>query len=67
MAKVGKPVSRSGHVTYSMRPHKQGRGVFSDVKLPDGTIIRRVDESVHRAGLKRVKEAFRKHEVKEPA
>ncbi len=44
-------------VVYSLKPAKEGRTTFSDVKLPNGTTIRRVDESVHRRALTNVSRA----------
>lgn len=46
-------------VVYTLKPSKTGQSTFSDVKLPDGTTIRRVDESVHRRALGNVSRAFR--------
>ena len=43
--------SKSGKITYSLQPHKAGRSTFSDVKLPSGETIRRVDQSVHQRAL----------------
>lgn len=54
-------------VSYSLRPHRKGQSPFSDLKLADGTIIRRVDESVHQKALERVNSAFRRQKLKEPA
>lgn len=47
-------------IVYSLRPSKPGQATFSDVRLPDGTIIRRVDESVHQRALENAARAFRK-------
>lgn len=46
-------------VIYTLQPSKAGRATFSDVRLPNGTIIRRVDESVHRRALRNVARAAR--------
>ncbi|MBB4479685.1 hypothetical protein [Rhizobium etli] len=46
------PASRkSGKVFYMLRPSREGLPPFSDIRLPDGTIIRRVDETIHRRAL----------------
>lgn len=46
------PASRkSGKVFYTLRPSREGLPPFSDIRLPDGTIIRRVDETIHKRAL----------------
>ena len=46
------PASRkTGKVFYTLRPSKEGQPPFLDIKLPGGTIIRRVDEAIHRKAL----------------
>ena len=46
------PASRkSGKVFYRLSPSREGLPPFSDIRLPDGTIIRRVDEAIHRRAL----------------
>ncbi|ANM02217.1 hypothetical protein AMC78_CH00049 [Rhizobium phaseoli] len=46
------PASRkSGKVFYRLSPSREGLPPFSDLRLPDGTIIRRVDEAIHRKAL----------------
>jgi len=46
------PASRkSGKVFYTLRPSREGRPPFSDIWLPDGMIIRRVDETIHKKAL----------------
>lgn len=46
-------------VTYILRPHRPGQATFSDIQLPDGTVIRRVDEDVHRRALRNAEEPTR--------
>ena len=67
MSKLLRRPGKGEVVTYSLRPHKKGQSPFSDIKLADGTIIRRVDESVHQKALQRVNSAFRKQKLKESA
>jgi hypothetical protein len=46
------PASRkTGKVFYTLRPSREGQPPFLDIKLPGGTIIRRVDEAIHRKAL----------------
>lgn len=58
MTDVSKP-KRKPDLVYSLKPSKPGRGVFSDVRLPDGTIIRRVDQAVHERALKAAAKRFK--------
>lgn len=51
-----KPTSR---VVYTSSPSRLGNAVFSDVKLPDGTTIRRVDEAVRRKALDNANRQYR--------
>ncbi|MBX5169157.1 MULTISPECIES: hypothetical protein [unclassified Rhizobium] len=54
------PVSRkSGKVIYTLRPSREGLPAFSDIKLPGGTIIRRVDEALHRKALSNATKALK--------
>ncbi|PDS79367.1 hypothetical protein [Rhizobium sp. L43] len=54
------PVSRkSGKVFYTLRPSREGLPPFSDIRLPDGTIIRRVDETVHKRALSNAAKALK--------
>lgn len=59
MTKSNKERPAGGKVHYTMQPKKAGRATFSDVKLPDGTIVRRVDESVHKRALSNAARAYR--------
>jgi hypothetical protein len=59
MAKKSIKQISSGKVFYTLRPRKEGRPAFSDVKLPDGTVIRRVDESVHKRALSNAARAYK--------
>jgi hypothetical protein len=46
------PASRkTGKVFYTLRPSREGQPPFLDIRLPGGTIIRRVDEAIHRKAL----------------
>ena len=58
-AKVQGVSKMAGKGVYTLRPPKAGRPTFSDVNLPDGTIIRRVDESVHQRALENASRAFK--------
>ncbi|WP_037079141.1 hypothetical protein [Rhizobium sp. CCGE 510] len=54
------PASRkSGKVIYTLRPCREGLPAFSDIKLPCGTIIRRVDEALHRKALSNATKALK--------
>ncbi|ANL32178.1 hypothetical protein AMC82_CH00047 [Rhizobium phaseoli] len=53
------PASRkSGKVFYRLSPSREGLPPFSDLRLPDGTIIRRVDEAIHRKALSKAARAL---------
>lgn len=46
------PASRkSSKVFYRLRPAREGQPPFVDIRLPGGTIIRQVDEALHRKAL----------------
>lgn len=46
------PASRkSGKIFYRLRPSREGQPPFVDIRLPGGTIIRQVDEALHRKAL----------------
>ncbi|RUM24651.1 hypothetical protein EFQ99_13265 [Rhizobium vallis] len=54
------PASRkSGKVFYTLRPSREGLPPFSDIRLPDGTIIRRVDETIHKKALSNATRALK--------
>ncbi|EJC81923.1 hypothetical protein Rleg4DRAFT_3613 [Rhizobium leguminosarum bv. trifolii WSM2297] len=54
------PASRkSGKVFYTLRPSREGMPPFSDIRLPDGTIIRRVDEIIHKRALSNAAKALK--------
>jgi len=54
------PTSRkSGKVFYTLRPSREGLPPFSDIRLPDGTIIRRVDETIHKRALSNAAKAMK--------
>ncbi|WP_088937004.1 hypothetical protein [Rhizobium sp. N122] len=54
------PASRkSGQVFYTLRPSREGLPPFSDIRLPDGTIIRRVDETIHKRALSNAAKALK--------
>ncbi|EJZ20752.1 hypothetical protein NE852_21930 [Rhizobium sp. Pop5] len=54
------PASRkSGKVFYALRPPREGLPPFSDIRLPDGTIIRRVDETIHKRALSNAAKALK--------
>ena len=54
------PASRkSGKVFYTLRPSREGLPAFSDTKLPGGTLIRRVDEAIHRQALSNAAKALK--------
>lgn len=50
---------KSGKVSYTLKRSKPGQATFSDVILPDGKIIRRVDEAVHRRALSNVSRTYK--------
>ncbi|ACI57240.1 hypothetical protein GGI64_003204 [Rhizobium leguminosarum] len=54
------PASRkSGKVFYMLSPSREGLPPFSDIRLPDGTIIRRVDEAIHKRALSNAAKALK--------
>ena len=54
------PASRkSGRVFYRLRPARQGQLPFVDIRLPGGTIIRQVDEALHRKALAKAAKALK--------
>ncbi|MBX5000516.1 hypothetical protein [Rhizobium lentis] len=54
------PASRKpGKVFYTLRPSREGLPAFSDIRLPDGTIIRRVDETIHKRALSNAAKALK--------
>lgn len=59
MSNYSKFKNAAGKISYSLKPAKIGRSTFSDVKLPDGTIIRRVDEEVHKRALSNAARAYK--------
>lgn len=42
---------KTGKIFYRLRPAKEGQPPFVDIRLPGGTIIRQVDEALHRKAL----------------
>lgn len=52
-------LQKSGKVFYTLRPSKEGQPPFMDIKLPGGTIIRRVDEAIHRKALANAAKALK--------
>ncbi|WP_042117679.1 hypothetical protein [Rhizobium etli] len=50
---------KSGKVFYMLRPSREGLPSFSDIRLPDGTIIRRVDEALHKRALSNAAKALK--------
>ncbi|MBB4291538.1 hypothetical protein GGE16_003608 [Rhizobium leguminosarum] len=50
---------KSGKVFYTLRPSREGLPPFSDIRLPDGTIVRRVDETVHKRALSNAARALK--------
>ncbi|WP_454852963.1 hypothetical protein [Rhizobium binxianense] len=50
---------KTGKVFYTLRPSKEGQPPFLDIKLPGGTIIRRVDEAIHRKALSKAARALK--------
>ncbi|EJC74879.1 hypothetical protein Rleg10DRAFT_3384 [Rhizobium leguminosarum bv. trifolii WSM2012] len=54
------PASRkSGKVFYTLRPSREGQPPFSDIRLADGTIIRHVDETIHKRALSNAAKALK--------
>ena len=54
------PASRkSGKILYRLRPTREGQPPFVDIKLPGGTIIRQVDEAIHRKALSNAAKALK--------
>ena len=50
---------KTGKVFYTLGPSKEGQPPFLDIKLPGGTIIRRVDEAIHRKALSKAAKALK--------
>ena len=42
---------KTGKIFYRLRPAREGQPPFVDIRLPGGTIIRQVDEALHRKAL----------------
>jgi len=42
---------KTGKIFYRLRPAREGQPPFVDIRLPGGTIIRHVDEALHRKAL----------------
>ncbi|GAA3111451.1 hypothetical protein GCM10010520_64750 [Rhizobium viscosum] len=42
---------KSGKIFYRLRPAREGQPPFVDIRLPGGTIVRQVDEALHRKAL----------------
>jgi len=42
---------KTGKIFYRLRPAREGQPPFVDMRLPGGTIIRQVDEALHRKAL----------------
>lgn len=59
MSKAMKGKHPEGKVYYSLKPGKEGRSTFSDVRLPNGDVVRRVDESVHKRALSNAARAYK--------
>lgn len=57
---MGKPTANTKNVIYTMTAQAPEGRVFSDVKMPNGMTIRRVDVNVHREALKNASKAIRK-------
>ncbi len=51
---------RFNPVVYLLKPARDGMRAFSDVRLPNGTVIRQVDRRIHLAALARAARIFRK-------
>ena len=50
---------KSGKIFYMLRPSREGQPPFVDTKLPGGTIIRQVDEAIHRKALSNAAKALK--------
>lgn len=50
---------KSGRIFYMLRPSREGQPPFVDIKLPGGTIIRQVDEAIHRKALSNAAKALK--------
>lgn len=54
------PASRkSGKIFYRLQPSREGQPPFVDIRLPGGTIIRQVDEALHRKALANAAKALK--------
>ncbi|MBB3391528.1 hypothetical protein FHT82_004300 [Rhizobium sp. BK275] len=42
---------KTGKIFYRLRPAREGQPPFVDIRLPGGTIVRQVDEALHRKAL----------------
>ena len=42
---------KTGKIFYRLRPAREGQPPFVDIRLSGGTIIRQVDEALHRKAL----------------
>lgn len=49
----------NGSVSYTIKPSKPGKATFSNVVLPNGQIIRHVDEQVHRRALSNASRVYK--------
>lgn len=50
---------KSGKIFYRLRPSREGQLPFVDIRLPGGTIIRQVDEALHRKALANASKALK--------
>ncbi len=50
---------KSGKIFYRLRPAREGQPPFVDIRLPGGTIIRQVDEALHRKALSNAAKALK--------
>ena len=50
---------KSGRIFYMLRPSREGQPPFVDIKLPGGTVIRQVDEAIHRKALSNAAKALK--------
>jgi hypothetical protein len=50
---------KSGKLFYRVRLAREGQPPFVDIRLPDGTIIRQVDEALHRKALSNAARALK--------
>ena len=50
---------KSGRIFYMLRPSRERQPPFVDIKLPGGTIIRQVDEAIHRKALSNAAKALK--------